>query len=63
MARYKTIATDPKLLAVDLGRQLLPGTTEHAVDYLFDHVTPPAGACLGPGAWAPWARERLLRSE
>jgi len=38
MARYKTIATDPKLLAVDLGRQLLPGTIEHAVNYLFDHA-------------------------
>lgn len=31
-------ATDPKLLAVDLGRQLLPGTIEHAVNYLFDHA-------------------------
>ena len=38
MARYKTIATDPKLLAVDLGRQLLPGTIEHAVNYLFDRA-------------------------
>lgn len=38
MARYKTISTDPKLLAVDLGRQLLPGTIEHAVNYLFDHA-------------------------
>jgi transposase len=38
MARYKTIATDPKLLAVDLARQLLPGTIEHAVNYLFDHA-------------------------
>jgi transposase len=38
MARYKPIATDPKLIAVDLGRQLLPGTIEHAVNYLFDHA-------------------------
>ncbi len=38
MARYKTIATDPKLLAVDLARQLLPGTIEHAVNYLLDHA-------------------------
>ena len=38
MARYKSISTDPKLLAVDLGRQLLPGTIEHAVNYLFDHA-------------------------
>src|SRR6476660_9191347 len=38
MARYKSISTDPKLLAVDLARQLLPGTIEHAVNYLFDHA-------------------------
>ena len=38
MARYKTISTDPKLLAVDLSRQLLPGTIEHAVNYLLDHA-------------------------
>ena len=38
MARYKSISTDPKLLAVDLGRQLLPGTIEHAVNYLFDRA-------------------------
>ena len=38
MARYKTIATDPKLLAVDLGRQLLPGMIEHSVNYLFDQA-------------------------
>ena len=38
MDRYKPIATDPKLLAVDLGRQLLPGTIEHKVNYLFDHA-------------------------
>ena len=38
MARYKTIDTDPKLLAVDLARQLLPGTFEHAVNHLLDHA-------------------------
>jgi transposase len=38
MPRYKTINTDPKLLPVDLARQLLPGTIEHAVNYLFDHA-------------------------
>ena len=37
MARYKHIATDPKFLPVDLARQLLPGTFEHALDYLIDH--------------------------
>jgi hypothetical protein len=31
MARYKIIDADPKLLAVDPGRQLLVGTIEHAV--------------------------------
>jgi transposase len=37
MARYKYIDTNPKLLAVDLARQLLPGTFEHAVNHLLDH--------------------------
>jgi transposase len=37
MARYKYIDTNPKFLAVDLARQLLPGTFEHAVNYLLDH--------------------------
>ncbi|MGH7584404.1 MAG: IS1182 family transposase [Gemmatimonadales bacterium] len=37
MARYKPVDTNPKLLPVDLGRQLLPGTFEHAVDYLLEH--------------------------
>ena len=38
MPRYKDINTDPKLLPVDLARQLLPGTIEHAVNYLLDHA-------------------------
>src|SRR5215216_4216490 len=37
MPRYKHIDTQPKLLPVDLARQLLPGTFEHAVDHLLDH--------------------------
>ncbi|MGH8670938.1 MAG: hypothetical protein ACREUA_02720 [Burkholderiales bacterium] len=37
MARYKHIDTHPKFLPVDLSRQLLPGTFEHALNYLFDH--------------------------
>jgi len=37
MPRYKYIDTQPKLLPVDLGRQLLPGTFEHAVNHLLDH--------------------------
>ena len=37
MARYKRIDTSPRFLAVDLQRQLLPGTFEHALNYLIDH--------------------------
>lgn len=36
MARYKHIDTSPKFIAVDLERQLLPGTIEHALNYLID---------------------------
>jgi transposase len=38
MARYKFIDTHPRLLAVDLSRQLLPGTFEHALNHLLDHA-------------------------
>jgi len=38
MPRYKYINTHPKLLAVDLARQLLPGTFEHALNHLLDHA-------------------------
>jgi len=37
MARYKPMDTSPRLIAVDLERQLLPGTFEHALNYLVDH--------------------------
>ena len=37
MARYKQIDTSPKFLPVDLSRQLLPGTFEHALNHLLDH--------------------------
>ena len=37
MARYKRIDTGLKLLPVDLSRQLLPGTFEHALNHLLDH--------------------------
>jgi transposase len=37
MARYKPIDTSPRFIAVDLERQLLPGTFEHALNYLVDH--------------------------
>ncbi|MEO8187839.1 MAG: IS1182 family transposase [Burkholderiaceae bacterium] len=37
MARYKIIDTNPRLLPVDLLKQLLPGTFEHALNHLLDH--------------------------
>ena len=37
MARYKYIDTNPRFLAVDLAKQLLPGTFEHAVHHLLEH--------------------------
>ena len=37
MARYKVIDTSPRFLAVDLSRQLLPGTFEHALNELLDY--------------------------
>ena len=37
MARYKHIDTSPRFIAVDLERQLQPGTFEHALNYLVDH--------------------------
>jgi transposase len=37
MARYKQIDTSPRFIAVDLHRQLLPGTFEHALNHLIDH--------------------------
>ena len=36
MARYKVIDTSPRFLAVDLERQLLPGTFEHAIHHLLE---------------------------
>ena len=37
MARYKLVDTDPQFPSVDLARQLLPGTFEHALNHLLDH--------------------------
>lgn len=37
MACYKHIDTSPRFLAVDLRKQLLPGTFEHAHNELLDH--------------------------
>jgi hypothetical protein len=38
MACYKHIDTSPRFLPVDLARQLLPGTFEHAANHLLDHT-------------------------
>ena len=37
MPRYKYIDTNPKFLPIDLARQLLPGTFEHALHHLLEH--------------------------
>ena len=37
MARYKHIDTNPRFLPVDLARQLLPRTFEHALHHLLEH--------------------------
>lgn len=37
MVRYKYIDTQPRFLAVDLAKQFLPGTFEHAVHHLVEH--------------------------
>ena len=38
MACYKYIDTNPRFLPVDLAKQLLPGTFEHAVHHLLEHT-------------------------
>jgi transposase len=60
MARYKHIDTSPRFLAVDLRRQLLPGTFEHALDHLIDHELDLSGFDAryrndrtGASAWPP----------
>lgn len=37
MARYKPFDTSPRFIAVNLERQLLPGSFEHALNHLIDH--------------------------
>src|SRR5688572_965402 len=37
MARYKVVDRSPRFIPVDLAGQLMPGTFEHALDYLIDH--------------------------
>ena len=42
MARYKDVDCGMTLLAVDLSRQLLPGTFEHALSHLLEHELDPS---------------------
>lgn len=37
MARYKTVDRSPRFLPIDLSAQLVPGSFEHALDYLIDN--------------------------
>ena len=46
MARYKVIDTSLRFLAVDLEKQLLPGSFEHAVHHLLDHAPKARGQVL-----------------
>jgi len=39
MARYKTIDLSPRFLAVDLEKQLLPGSFAHAVPFITCLIT------------------------
>ena len=39
MARYKRIDLSPRFLAVDLSRQILPGSFECALSHLIDHLS------------------------
>jgi transposase len=43
MARYKVIDRSPRFLPVDLAAQLIPGSFEHALDYLIDNEIDLAG--------------------
>ena len=67
MARYKHIDTSPRFLAVDLQRQLLPGTFEHAMNYLIDRELDLSGFderfkndVTGAAAY-PWNHKRVYR--
>lgn len=60
MARYKTIDTSPRFLAVDLERQLIPGTFVHALNHLIDNEIDLSGFdarrsndSSGAPAWPP----------
>lgn len=58
MAHYKPIDTSPRFQTVDLERQLLPGTFEHALHHLIELKT----RRWRYGAYRPAAAARRLCS-
>ncbi|MFZ2649280.1 MAG: hypothetical protein WA210_04140 [Burkholderiaceae bacterium] len=65
MARYETIDTRPRFLAVDLLAWLLPGIFEHALNSLLDHeidLSVSTRALRGRGVRARLDRLRLVRA-
>ncbi|MDD3483568.1 hypothetical protein [Azovibrio restrictus] len=75
MARYKWIDTSPRFLAVDLAKQMLPGSFEHAVHHLFEHEIDLSGFAARyhnirtgrrltrPGCWRRRNHRALTRSQ
>jgi hypothetical protein len=61
VARYKHIDTSPRFIAVDLQRQLLPGTFEHALNHLIDHELDLSG--LIPASVMTQQVQRLMGNE
>ena len=57
MALYKAIDTSPRFLAVDLEKQLLPGSFEHAVHHLLDHEFDLSGPPGTPGTGSGLAKQ------
>ncbi len=56
MARYEHIDTRPRFLAVDLERQLIPGTFVHALNHLIDNEIDLSGfdaRCSNDSSGAP----------
>ena len=65
MVRYRHIDALSRFITVDLERQLLPRTFEHALDYLIDHEIDLSGfdgryrnAATGPAAYPPVLQKR-----
>ena len=60
MPRFKPVDTSPRFLAVDLSRQLVPGTFEYALHRLLDHEIDLSeiearyrNDCVGASAYEP----------